>query len=583
MSALAPWVHALGWMLVHFLWQGLVVGAAFAAVRACLPRTNCRARYAAGLGALALMAAWPVATLVALWPSAGTDADALSLDTIPVAAGIDAIASPWALLDHALPWLVGAWVVGVLAMAGKALGEWRHLTRIARRWATEHAELDTLADALIARFGFVRHVRVLVSEHVDTPMLFGWLKPVVLLPAAVALGFPRHQIELILAHELGHLRRYDHLVNLAQTVLETLLFYHPAVHWISNEVRNERELCCDALVLNLTTGEPREYARTLASLEELRHAAGSLALAANGGELLERVRRIIGMPAPRMASERRTPGRWLLVSFGIGAALIVAQRIERATGQLFQAQPLAVSWLGDYRSRLVPGTSPADERVALPHLRIAQAAPPVVPATSETPTAAIAAVAERVSAPSAAIATTSSAQPVVPSTAQADAVDEPGKPAASIVDATPTAHAAEPVRSPAADTVSIPIQSVASHQKPVAVHTVAPAFPAFARRQGSRVEASFSIAADGSVRDIRFGGHRDEAFEREAERALRQWRFDPATLPADVAGARYQQAFVFAAPSRNSGERDGCIMSTGSRICRDLDSGTMAKVYETGF
>lgn len=173
MSALAPWVHALGWMLVHFLWQGLVVGAAFAAVRACLPRTNCRARYAAGLGALALMAAWPVATLVALWPSAGTDADALSLDTIPVAAGIDAIASPWALLDHALPWLVGAWVVGVLAMAGKALGEWRHLTRIARRWATEHAELDTLADALIARFGFVRHVRVLVSEHVDTPMLFG--------------------------------------------------------------------------------------------------------------------------------------------------------------------------------------------------------------------------------------------------------------------------------------------------------------------------------------------------------------------------------------------------------------------------
>src|SRR5690606_32608654 len=155
------------------------------------------------------------------------------------------------------------------------------------------APLDRAFDAMLAmlrqRFGIVRSIRVLVSRHIDTPTLIGWVKPVILLPASVALGFPREQIELILAHELGHLRRYDHLVNPAQAVVETLFFYHPVVHWISRDIRNERELCCDALVLRLANGEPREYARTLAALEELRQLPSALALAANGGELLERV------------------------------------------------------------------------------------------------------------------------------------------------------------------------------------------------------------------------------------------------------------------------------------------------------
>src|SRR6185436_16440590 len=98
----------------------------------------------------------------------------------------------------------------------------------------------------------------------------GWLRPGILLPAAVALGFPAAQIELILAHELGHVRRWDYVVNLVQVVIETVLFYHPVVHWISRELRHEREICCDEMVLRVTRGHPHVYARTLASLEELR-------------------------------------------------------------------------------------------------------------------------------------------------------------------------------------------------------------------------------------------------------------------------------------------------------------------------
>jgi TonB family protein len=453
-------------------------------------------------------------------------------------------------------------------MAARTLQQWHALSQVARRWAHAQADLDAMMLGLTRRFGFVRRVRVLVSERIDTPMLFGWLKPVVLLPAAVALGFPRHQIELILAHELGHLRRYDHLVNLAQALLETLLFYHPVVHWISGEVRNERELCCDELVLQLTSGEPREYARTLASLEELRHVAGSLALAANGGELLERVRRIVGMPAPRLSAERRASGRWLLVAFGLGASLLVVQRIERATGHAFTAPRLAVSWLGGLEGgHLMPSVAPMDS-FHLPRLRLEPVTIPATPVVAPPTPSPLAPSIER-----------GAATPGVAVSALATVASLPAEAPPRTVATTTTA--AVPAQQPTV-LASIPVAQQAPSEaspirqrKPVATHTVAPTFPSFARKEASRVEASFAIADDGSVRDIRFAHSGDEAFEHAAEKALRQWRFDPATLPADNS-VRYAQVFVFA-KSRSSGER--CILATGSRICRDIGEGTLAKVY----
>ena len=570
MNALTPWIHALGWTLVHFLWQGLLVGIAFAAARALLPKANCRARYATGLAALAALALWPLATLIALRPQFDADVAAIELGVANVAqAGPAEAFSLLATLDQALPWLVLLWGAGVLAMAARTLHQWHELSQVARRWAHAQADLDAIMLGLTRRFGFVRRVRVLVSARIDTPMLFGWIKPVVLLPAAVALGFPRHQIELILAHELGHLRRYDHLVNLAQALLETLLFYHPVVHWISREVRNERELCCDELVLQLTSGEPREYARTLASLEELRHVAGSLALAANGGELLERVRRIVGMPAPRLSVERRASGRWLLVAFALGTSLLVVQRIERATGHAFTAPRLAISWLGSADgAHLIPSLAPIDS-FHLPRLHLAPITMPIAPVATDVPASAAVSARKDMTVPMAAAATGASSSSLP--------VPTPPAAVAAGAAATTTASAQQPTV-----LASIPVgpqlpvdASPVRQRKPVATHTVAPSFPTFAHKESSRVEVSFAIGDDGSVRDIRFAHGGDDAFERAAEKALRQWRFDPATLPADN-GVRYTQIFVFA-KSRASGER--CILATGSRICRDIGDGTLAKVY----
>jgi TonB family protein len=586
MSAVLPWIHALGWTLLHFLWQGLVIGAGYAAARALLPKSHCNARYATGLFALALLAAWPLATLIALRPQGVVEvafgAPAVAAGGVAVIAQAEAFDLA-ASIDRVLPWLVLVWLVGVLGVAGRALQQWRRFSRIARRWAESSPELDAMLVALTRRFGFVRRVRVLVSERIDTPMLLGWLRPVVLLPTAVALGFPRQQVELILAHELGHLRRYDHLVNLAQAVLETLLFYHPVVHWISREVRNERELCCDALVLRLVRGEPREYARTLAALEELRQTAAPVVLAASGGQLIERVRRIVGLPAPRAAAHARHPGRWLLIGAAFIGALLVAQRIERAN-RVFSPQALSIDWIRSADVRTLPfaALSLPYER---PHLRLAPVTPPEpepVATTGPAPSvpAAVAAAGAAVDAalretvPAAAVATTAAPkqEPLASVPAAAAPGVERSAPAAAIVPAAPA------VAKPSTDLASAPVEPVATPapaKPPVATYVVAPSFPNYYSSQTGRVEATFSISPDGAVKDIEFVGSKDGAFERAAERALRQWRFDPATLPDHP--MRYTQAFVFA-PKGRGNTHEECVQSTGSLICRDPADGRPAQV-----
>jgi hypothetical protein len=125
------------------------------------------------------------------------------------------------------------------------------------------------------------------------PTVIGWLRPVVLLPIASLSGLTTQQIEMILAHELAHIRRHDFIVNLMQAVVETLLFYHPAVWWISQRIRVEREHCCDDVAVAMF-GDPLQYARALTRFEELRLDPAHALLAANGGSLLTRIRRLVG-------------------------------------------------------------------------------------------------------------------------------------------------------------------------------------------------------------------------------------------------------------------------------------------------
>ena len=569
-----PWIEALGWTLLQFVWQGLVIGAGFAAARALLAKERCDARYATGLAALALAAICPALTFWTLLHRqmieiAAAAAAPLGTQGQITAAFATADSGLQVQSDGYLSWLVLGWVVGVLCMACRALYQWRALAHIARHHAVPSIELESVLGGLARRFRFARQIRVLVSARIDTPTLIGWLKPVILLPMAVALGFPRQQIELILAHELGHLRRYDHLVNLAQALLETLLFYHPVVHWISGEVRNEREICCDALVLRLTSGAPREYARTLAALEELRQQPPvQIALAASGGVLLDRVRRIVGMPATSLTATRPNTGLWLLIAAGLTVAVASVLRVSQDDDMRFAMPGLAIDWLPKTEVRALPMFALSLPRHR-PYLELAAIAPqsasPVVPIN---PALAAAANAGSVSARTGAV------EPVEPP------VVAPTSPA--------PASSAEPARDLAGNALpgtlaKIPsaqneAAAIAADEQPVRrtpTHIVSPEYPEFARGgRTERVEVSFAIAADGSVRDIAVTNSGfDGAFARAAERALRQWRFGPSTVSADRL-VRYKQAFVFAAGGkRNSAARDEqeCVQPTGSHICRRVD------------
>jgi bla regulator protein blaR1 len=573
-----PLIQSLGWTLLHFLWQGAVIAAGYAAVRVFVPASHAEARYASGLAALALIAICPPLTLAIVYPHvviAAANAEPVAIDAVVATAGA---ASDGASLDWMLPWLVLSWVLGVAVMAWRAFRQWQALERIAQHCAKPSSELERMLASLSRRFGLVRFVRVLVSSEIDTPTLIGWIKPVVLIPTAVALGFPRQQVELILAHELGHLRRYDHLVNLAQAVIETLLFYHPAVHWISREVRNDREVCCDRLVLRLTEGEPREYAQTLASLEELR-LTPRVALAATGGVLLDRVRRIIDMPAPRLAAPRPTIGLTLLVA---AAVLLAGISVLRPDRKDLDALAAGANALFDKLPRpdaaLLVGLAlrdPPKWSVALSPPKLARIADPA-PAHAAS------------ADPIRAISVDALPRPAMDSSDELAPIRSLG-PVSDV--RTFTAASTAPAEDTVLPTVSSEARSVpgtrasARARHLVPVHVISPRYPDYREvKEPVRVDVQFSLNADGSVRDAAAvaDSEANVAFGAAAEKAMRQWRFAPSTVPGDLS-VRFQQSFVFARQSdvhRRSkggeGEEFDCVRRTGSLVCRQPQEAEVA-------
>lgn len=231
-----------------------------------------------------------VAAAPALVGNYGTSSDA-ALATLPrrIAAGL----APW------LPWVSLAWLGGVILISVRHFGGWVGVQRL--RWVgtTKVApDLSDRARQLMDRMKISRPVGILQSTLAELPIVAGWLRPVVLLPAGLLTGLSPKQLEAILAHELAHVQRYDYLVNLLQTAAETLLFYHPAVWWLSRRIRIEREHCCDDVAVAVC-GNNVDYAEALAAVEQRRAAALAMAIGGHGrmGSALGRVRRVLGISA----------------------------------------------------------------------------------------------------------------------------------------------------------------------------------------------------------------------------------------------------------------------------------------------
>jgi beta-lactamase regulating signal transducer with metallopeptidase domain len=377
-----PRAVALGWALLHSLWQLTLVAGLLASVNALLRRRSAQARYLSATGALLLMVLLPVATFqmakgarsgpaVSIVPAVraaafvidGEEAraEARAAEAAPVSLR-DGAPRPYAgpapaplavlhlreRLDAALPALILAWAAGVGLLSVRVLGGWWVAQRLKRSGRPVTLEAwQRAARRLCQRMRIWLPVRLFESALVEVPTVIGWLRPVVLLPVSTLAGLSPAQLEALLAHELAHVRRFDYLVNLVQTFGETLLFYHPAVWWVSHRMRVEREHCCDDAAVT-ACGDAVGYARALAALEGLRSMTPTFAVAAAGGSLWQRVARLVGGPPPHLSRS----SRWLaglfalatLVALGAGASASFEEGSPRSLSEPAAVRPV----LADY-------------------------------------------------------------------------------------------------------------------------------------------------------------------------------------------------------------------------------------------
>jgi uncharacterized protein involved in exopolysaccharide biosynthesis len=322
-------MRVLGWAVLHSLWQGALIAAVFTGLQNALRRRSPHLRYVAACVALSLLFVLPLAT-VSLTPGSSGNAQDFPAVTLRGAQGelvqFDHAGSPGsltllrrtsALLDRSTPFVSAGWFAGVIFFSLRLTGGFWSLRRLRRtgNQAVDTGWLEALND-LRCRFEIWRPVRLMNSALVQVPTVIGWIRPLILVPVSMASGLAPEQLEALLAHELAHIRRFDYVVNLFQCVIETLMFYHPAVWWISRIIREEREHCCDELVVRIC-GDRLGYARALSVLEELRVETPQLAFAASGGSLLGRIRRLLGAPDDAGPIRSRQIAGLLVLLFGI--------------------------------------------------------------------------------------------------------------------------------------------------------------------------------------------------------------------------------------------------------------------------
>ena len=278
------WIRQLGWSLLHFLWQGTVIAALYALIRYLPARSaSAHSRYLLACGALAAMAAAPLITFFAI-PQAADAAPRISWGV-----GVNA----WA---GTLPAVVIVWLAGVLGFSIRLLGACRVTRRLRSASSSAPAEWQAVLDRAAAgvargKSAAQRAVALLISPIVQVPTVIGYFRPAILVPVSFLAGLPVEQVEALLVHEVAHIRRNDYLISVLQSIVEVILFYHPAVWWISREIRLEREFCCDDLTIG-AGADLLTYSRALSMLEASRSGL-QLQPAANAGSLLDRIKRML--------------------------------------------------------------------------------------------------------------------------------------------------------------------------------------------------------------------------------------------------------------------------------------------------
>lgn len=275
----SPTLALLGVTLFHALWEVTLLGLLAWGGLFLLRRRPASARYRFASLGLGAMVAAPLGTFLLLGPwgrGGGAFLFDLSVRSMLVMQDAASGATLLAAFRTLTPWLALGWILGAAFMVCRLGGGLWWLDRHYLAPSTPAPEpWQAKAEALAAGLGIQRRVKVRTSPKADSPLVIGWLKPVVLVPASTFLHLPPAALEAVLAHELAHVRRSDFLANLLQSLAEALLFFHPAAWWLSRHVRELREHCCDDVAAALC-GDPMALAEGLSALARLRRTLPKL-------------------------------------------------------------------------------------------------------------------------------------------------------------------------------------------------------------------------------------------------------------------------------------------------------------------
>ncbi|MBC3883134.1 M48 family metalloprotease [Undibacterium sp. LX40W] len=371
-------LSTLGWALLHFVWQGALLASITALGLFALRRKSAQWRYLLACSALILCAAFPISYVIQHSDSVVITDLSASATTVEVAelapvptANLSSDLSLWSqissttesFLKQQMPLLVIIWAIGVLVLALRmALGMLWVRQQIAHAEQHVHPMWQAKVNDFARRLGMQENLRLGLSYQLESPMTAGWWKPIVILPSSLLTGMPAELIEALLAHEVAHVKRMDYVVNLFQSAIEIALFYHPAVWWISKQIRMEREQIADDLAAGLL-GEPRRLALALSELEQFQFSHPQPALSAHGGNLMSRIKRLVRPELPAKAFS------WKLTLPLLGISSACAVLVAQATAiNVTPSTPAAVS-LAAPAAIPVAFSAPAPDKAARKQLR----------------------------------------------------------------------------------------------------------------------------------------------------------------------------------------------------------------------
>ena len=303
----SPFLYSLSLTLVHFLWQGLLVGLILKSALFIIDTNHSRLRYTLATLAMLANALLAMLTFTMVYPDTGSGINS-NLSPIPLTSLVNELTQQNALLNYqellpsilaySLPYISLLWLATIAILASKLIIEVRNVNYLPFDASVPPSSvLLARFEVLAKQIKLPRTPALLISLKAEVPMAIGWLKPVVLLPARMVTGLDSAQLEMLILHELAHIRRHDYLVNFIQTIIEILFFFHPMVHWIGKQMRNEREYCSDDIAVH-HCGDAIAYAHTLTDTASLcakghTHTIPTMAMAASGGDLKARVVRLV--------------------------------------------------------------------------------------------------------------------------------------------------------------------------------------------------------------------------------------------------------------------------------------------------